>query len=327
MILPYPLRLLCLCLAAFFVFHLVLGLAAMLAAPLAIRRAERIRSQTAARLLLYLRLLPLAGSVFLVAGVCVPSYLWFEPEGDGEQIGAWCLAAAFLAVTIWAISIARGLRATVRSFRYVDRCRRYSRKMHLGGEPVPVWVVEGAPGCLVLAGIFRPRVFVSRAVLDALSVPQLSAALRHERAHRISRDNLKRLFLLLTPDVLPFSRCFRAIEGGWAKFAEWAADDGAVAGDSRRSLSLAAALVRVARLNPASPLPIPLVTSLLGGGMDLLVRVDRLLREAPPREAPPRGTPVLAAGAIAGALALAVAGMLQPATLHAAHRLLEELMH
>jgi len=330
MTLLYPLRLLCLCLATFFLVHLALGLATWLLAPAAIRLARRLHPGTAARLLLGLRLFPMAGSVLLVAGLCVPSYLWLEPRAAAEEAGFACLAAALMAGAIWAISIARALRASARSLRYIRRCRRLGRPTHLLGELSPVWVIpvkgiDDAPLSLVLAGIVRPRVFVSRVVVDALSTEQLAAALRHERAHRTSRDNLKRLLLLLAPDLFPFSRRFAALERAWVKFAEWAADDGAVAGDPLRSLSLAAALVRVARLSPA-PQSSLLVTCLLDHHADLSARVERLLRAVPPDEESARAIPIVAASATVAAIVSAIVAMLQPATLDTAHRLLEHLM-
>jgi Zn-dependent protease with chaperone function len=325
MILPYPLRLLSLCLATFFLVHLILGLAALLLTPAAIRLAGRIRPCRAARLLLGWRLFPLGGSVFLVAGLCVPSFLWLEPKSAAEEVGPACLAAGMLAVALWGISVARGLGAIARSSRYVDRCLRSGHRTYLAGEVSPVWVIEDPAGCLVLAGIVHPRVILSRSVVNTLSAGQLSAALLHERAHQRSRDNLKRLLLLLAPDVLPFWRCFGALERGWTKFAEWAADDGAVGGDSGRSLSLAAALVRVARLGPARQAS-PLVTCLVDDRADLSARVDRLLHVAPPGEAG-RAVALLMAGACMAAISSGVAVMLQPGTLHFAHRFLERLIH
>ena len=116
--------------------------------------------------------------------------------------------------------------------------------------------------------------------MNALPAEQLAAALRHEEAHRVSRDNLKRLLLLLTPGLLPGLHGFHAIERGWARFTEWAADDEAVAGDAHLSLYLAAALVRIARMGGA-PAPSPLATSFLGDSRELSARVDRLLSPAP----------------------------------------------
>jgi Zn-dependent protease with chaperone function len=158
--------------------------------------------------------------------------------------------------------------------------------------------------------------------MSALSPRELAAALRHERAHQISRDNLKRLFLLLTPGILPFFRGYEALERGWSKFTEWAADDTAVAGSSRRSLALAAALVRIARMG-ASPQPTPLMTSLLGGAQDLSARVDRLLHSTPQ---PERKAPVLIGSASLLLSCSLVAVVLQPSTFHSVHRILEHLI-
>src|SRR5207245_1096054 len=100
---------------------------------------------------------------------------------------------------------------------------------------------------------------------------------------------LKHLAMLLAPEALPFFRGFGALERGWARFTEWAADDRAVAGDSRRSLSLAAALVRVTRIGGIThptPLVAPIVSPLMADSNDLSKRVERLLRPAPPREDP-----------------------------------------
>ncbi len=115
------------------------------------------------------------------------------------------------------------------------------------------------------------------------------------------------------------------MEHGWARFTEWAADDAAVGGNHRRSLSLASALVRVARLGTAWQ-PSTLMTLLLADSQDLPARVERLLRAAPAREKSGRVTPVFLASAAllpAGCLA---AAMLQPATLQVVHRLLEHLI-
>jgi len=112
-------------------------------------------------------------------------------------------------------------------------------------------------------------------VLRSLSAQELLLALHHENAHRISRDNLKRLFLLLAPPPIPFFRGLASLERCCGKFSEWAADDEAVRGDSHRALSLAAALLRVARMGAAPQLSF-LHTSLCAGDQDLSARVERL---------------------------------------------------
>jgi len=303
---PYLLRLLCLCLAAFFLLHLLFALAVSAIAPAAIRRAERMRARAGARLLLVLRLLPagLAGTV--VAAICAPSYLWLEPEKTAEQVGLVFLLAALAGGSICMSAAVRALRAAIRSTRYLRDCPR---------------LIESEAPVLMLAGVLRPRLVVSRGVVGALEPEQLSVALRHEWAHRISHDNLKRLLLLAMPDVLPLGHGLRSMDRAWARMAEWAADDRAVGGSSRRSLALAGALVRVARMGQAAQ-PAPLATSLLADGKDLAARVDRLLHPAL-RTEDSRGWLLPGVFLAAGLTAMA----LQPSTLRAAHRLLEILVH
>jgi len=125
----------------------------------------------------------------------------------------------------------------------------------------------------------------------------------------------------LSPGLLPGIHGFGALERAWSRVTEWSADDRAVAGNPERSLSLAAALVRVARLGGATP---AMMTSLLGDRADLAIRVDRLLRGPAITEKPTITMTTwfaLAAAILASGLAI-----LQPATLSTVHRLLESLV-
>lgn len=324
MMTPYLLRLFCLCLAVFFVIHSGAGLVAALIGPAAVRTAGRMRPRSAARFLLALRLLPALLALFVVAGLCVPSYLWLETEKSVEEVGAGCLAAAVLAAILWTMSTVRGVRGAARSFRYARSCENLGRLSTQAESHAPVWIMDARQPFLALLGVFRSRVVISSPAVRALSAGQLNAALRHEDAHRVSRDNLKRLVMLLSPHLLPGLHGFDAIERGWARYSEWAADDVAAAGDAHRSLDLAAALVRIARMGvPAAPPP--LATLFLGDTREISQRVDRLLSLAPRAPAGPRSVVgvftalVLAAGS--------AACMLHPATLESAHRIIEQLIH
>ena len=324
MMAPYLLRLLCLCLAAFFVIHSVVGVAVAAAGGAAVRAARRMRPRSAGRFLLALRLLPAALGLIVVGGLCVPSYLWLEPESNAEELGAGCLAAAMLAAAVCGISMARGLRAAFRSARHARGCERLGRLSKLAGWQRPVRIVDVHAPLLAMVGVVRSRVVISKPVIDALSAGQLAAALRHEEAHRVSRDNLKRLLLVLAPGLLPGFDGFGAIERGWARFTEWAADDEAAAGDAHLSLALAAALVRMARMGGHPP-PVRLATSFLGDSREISARVDRLLGPVPAAPAR-RGNSASVAAGLALAAACA-ASMLHPATLQTAHRIIEELIH
>ena len=308
MTVPYLLRLICLCLASFFLLHLaVAGFLAALAGR-AVRLAERMAADRAARLLLALRLLPPGLAAILVGGICVPSYLWLEPDATAEHVGWPCLAAALLGGWICAAGLARAARAAVRSNLYLRRCRT---------------VADSNAPLVLLAGVFRPRLVVSRGVRRALAPEQLAAAVRHESAHRVSHDNLKRLLLVAAPGIVPFGCGLRELERGWARMAEWAADDRAAAGSTRRSLALAGALVRVARMGTQAQTAPELVTSLMADAGDLEARVERLLNPRTPARASRSRRWRMALAAGAGA---AIAVALQPGTFYAAHSLLEELM-
>ena len=326
MIVPYLLRLFCLCLAAFFVVHSVVGLAVGAAGSAAVRAAGHMRPRAAGRFLLTLRLLPAALALFVVIGLCVPSYLWLEPETNTEELGSGCLAAAFLAAGLWTMSAVRVARAAVQSARHGRGFRRLRRSTSRSNSRLPIWILDTPAPLLALVGVLRSRIVVSRPVMHALSAGQLAAALRHEEAHQASHDNLKRLLLLLAPGLLPGVRGFHAIERGWARFTEWAADDDAVAGNPHLSVSLASALVRIARMGGV-PLPSPLATSFLADSSEISVRGNRLLNPLP---APPvrRNSAAMAIRAALAALTVGcTVSMLHPATLESAHRIIEQLIH
>jgi len=317
----YLLKLLWMSLASFFLVHLATGLLVWGIAPCAIRAADRMRASSASRFLLAVRLFPCAFSVSVVLALCVPSYLWLEPDVASEEMSLPCFAAAILCAAVWTISLMRSAWAAGRSLRYLRHCRNSAWKLDSPAYPVRGWVIDDNCNSIELAGIFRPRVVVGRQILGALTHEQFDAAMRHEWAHAVSLDNLKKLLILLVPDVLPFVRAgFAELDRSWARFAEWAADDRAAAGDPWRSLSLAAALVAVARMGVAPRMAL-LTTSLVAQPEELSVRVNRLLEVRPETKSSRRRTRLI--GAALTLVALFVAIGLGPTTLYAVHELLE----
>jgi len=305
----YLVKLACFSLATFFAVNVAAGAVVSLLTSWSIRLAERMRAQTAARFLFAIRMAPAALGVAAVFGLCVPSYLWFEPEVASEQIGALCLAASIAALLI-------GIRATLRAGHALEKSRAYLASCRAGGSAEVVAgqtaLVVSAPRTTALAGVFRPTVVLSRDVLETLSPEQLDAVMSHERSHAVTRDNLKRLALLLAPGVFSLAR----LEQAWRRYAEWAADDLAVAQNRRRSIALAEALVRVARMGSHNEAP--LATSLLGE--DLEARVERLLNGESPRRPLPWK-------ACTAAAVVSTAILLRPSTFDLVHRALETLTH
>jgi len=323
--LPYTVRLLCLCCASFFLIHMALALAARLSAGTAVRLAEHMKPQAAARLLFALRLLPLLLSLIALFA-CVASYIGYEPEATGEKVGLFCVIMAVLGIALWAPVLKRVIGAVRGTNRYLSECERRGRKISVPGETSPALLVSDKTPVMAVAGIFRPRLLISRRVMRGLSAEQREAALRHEHAHCASGDNLKRLLILLAPDAVPFVTTFGALERAWSKFTEWAADDEATAGDSQRALSLASALVRVAKMG-ARPRNSILSCSLVGGSRELSERVDRLLRPQPRPDKPVKEIVRLLTGAGALVASAVAVVLLWPSSLSIVHQALERLVH
>src|SRR5580698_4159262 len=98
----YFTRLLLLSSAVFFLLQVTMAAVIAWLTPRALRRATSMAPQHAARFLLMLRLLPAALSALLVAILCVPGYLLFEPRAASEEVSIACAAAAFFGAAILA---------------------------------------------------------------------------------------------------------------------------------------------------------------------------------------------------------------------------------
>ncbi len=325
MVLPYYLRLLCLCFATFFVVHALSWLAVRSLAGAAVRLAESMRPRLASKLLFGLRMSPSALTLFIVVGFCIPSYVWLEPDISGERVGISCLLTALLGAAVWLVALLRGFSSVALTARYMRGCQKNGVTTTVGLDSARAVVLNDDAPLMAVAGVVHPYLVVSQSVMNALSDEQKEAAFRHETAHRISRDNLKKFLFLLAPDILPFMSGLSKLERGWSRFTEWAADDQAVDGDPQRALSLASALVKVAKMG-VHPAPSYLLSSLVDDDRELATRVDRLLREPAYAEKPLE--PIVAFARNAALLIAGVAAtvLLWPGSLGGVHQLLEHLV-
>jgi hypothetical protein len=265
---------------------------------------------------------PAAVSTAIVFGLLVPAFWLFEPraavEEPGLLLGAFVLVAGAL--------VASGLyRVVVASYetRRLERRWRRAAGSATSGLPIRAFYVPSAMPLAALVGVVRPRLFVSEPFLAALSEGERSAVLDHEAAHRVSLDNLKRTLMRLAPDWLAFFPVGRDIEAAWAMAAEDEADDHAVGTDRARSLDLAGALLKAARLTPVRCAP----ASNLYDGATVARRVSRLLGDEPvgrisSRRLEPRVAGVVALAVLAAALLSGHALQAAYATTEAAIRLL-----
>ena len=246
------------------------------------RRSRPLSPRSAANLLYALRVSPLVLAVFLVIGLCVPSFLWFEPHTTGETLGAVpiLLALAFMAFAV--LSVWRAWSAYARTKRSIHDWMAGAAPLAGRSEAVCVRVVNDAPP-LALAGIGKPALVVSAAAAASLNARELSRAVEHELAHLRARDNLKKL--LLHACAFPF---MKSLERAWLEAVEYSADSAAVH-DEAEALDLAAALVKISRLTGCGALP-ELASGFVEGPRSLLqARVQRLIEwQAVPVSTVPR---------------------------------------
>ena len=235
------------------------------------RRAERRAPAVCAAALFRLRVLPLTVALPGAFGIVLPLFIWFEPRETHERIPVTLVASALFALALLTRAVwraARGLSAT----RALSRAWR-AKGQRLDGyqAPLPVFAIDEPFPVVAVVGVRRPVLFIATRVLAECSDDQVRAMILHECAHIDARDNLKRLLLRACPDFSPG----RQLDEGWNRASEEAADAAAATRVPALTVSLAEALVRVARLAPVTRLDAPVSAFYPGGSVE--ARVRRLL--------------------------------------------------
>ncbi len=192
---------------------------------------------------------------------------------EGFDLTLTTLAAIALAVV--GSAVVRGAIAWRGAARRTADWMRASRPLALAGTSMPAFAVDTDAPLMALVGVIRPRLLITRPVLEALTDEELNAGVAHELSHWRAWDNLKRLAMRATPDILFATSAARSLERRWAAASEHAADRSA--GDSgRERCALASALVKVARMTPSPSHATEPISALVDGG-DITARVQRLL--------------------------------------------------
>jgi Zn-dependent protease with chaperone function len=244
-----------------------------------------------------LRMLPFVSAISVTAGMTVPSFLVFEPRSIHEQLGAIPIVLATVGFAFLLLGLGRSIAALDRASRIIYSWTRNAQRFE---SESPVFVLQGSEDrpAMTAAGIFRPKVLLSRAAASLLTANELRAALKHEFAHLRRRDNFRKLCV----QCAPFPG-MRELEGAWLEAAEMAADDRAV-NNAGEALDLASALIKLSRVIPLSPPP-ELTAALIHSPASLTeARVKRLV--AWKECSPPSGQPDIRYGLSAGAVALSL---------------------
>jgi beta-lactamase regulating signal transducer with metallopeptidase domain len=209
-----------------------------------------------------------------------------------------------------AVALLGGAMACARVRRGVRALRALGGAPRLAEASAPDAVVLDVDAPLsVAAGWWRPRVMLSRGLLEVLTPAQREAVLAHERAHARRRDALRALVAeLASMGHLPCIR--RRLRAALRLATERACDEEAARRTGDR-LDVAEALLAVERASADSG---ELAASLPSfGGSDLAARVRRLVEPAP---APPPPTRRLLPATVAVVTAVILAEPLHHVTEH-----------
>lgn len=263
-------------------------------------RAAPAAPQDRAAFLFHVRLLPIVASL-LWAALAMSSFFLFEPRRTDERTGVMLMACAAFGAVLIISAAARLIVTLARHRRIVSGWLASATPVQLPGVSIPAVVVEAAFPIVGIVGVFRPKLVIARAVLDACTDEELRAVLDHESRHITRRDNLRRTLLLALPDPLGWLPVGREIDLAWHEATEEVADEapGYERGDAGR-VALASALICVAKLVPSGQPTADIPASALYRGEPLERRVRRLLDPIPPRPRAPRHYQWLALGGVIG---------------------------
>jgi len=237
------------------------------------------RVQMSANELLVLRLLPFAGGSLLALTVALPAFVSSEPAQEFEDAGPLLLALAALALAVVGAGACRAWRASVATARLLKSFGPMVESLIVAGQRVTI--VDSQPPLVAVVGGWRPRIVASRNILDACTQEEFSQVIAHERAHLDTRDNLKLLLLLSSPDPLAWHPCRIALVQLWRQTAEREADERAAGEDRHKRLALASALIKVARLSAATVASVPTLSMSVAQD-DVESRVRSLLATSTP---------------------------------------------
>lgn len=307
--------------SVFVIVYGVLSLAVGLCWRAGRGREQRHPVRPNADLLLAWRMFPLITATVITAAFIVPSFLLLEPRAIDEPLGGIALALGLCAAGLGIFGVGNAFVALSRVSRAVARWTRAAQPIE---SCAPVLVLRVSAGvsatsrpamnepamnhpaitlpAMTVAGIVRPKVFLSSSAEAVLTAGELQMALNHEVAHVRRRDNLKKLLL----------RCvafpgMAGLEAAWLEATEMAADDAAVSNASE-ALDLAAALIKLSRLEPVEwrSVAVDLTAALVHGSASVTsARIERLIAWSGDRLASPKTfSPWYGLGAAAATVAV-----------------------
>jgi Zn-dependent protease with chaperone function len=240
---------------------------------------RRWAAGTRAEILFAMRVGPPSVALICVAAFLVPSYLAYEPYSTGEFVSNKLATLAMFSAVGIVLALWRGFRSWRATRSLSAGWLRIATPITLSQTKIPTFRLPHSFPIIAVVGTLRPRLFIAERVLESLSQEELMAAIAHECGHLAARDNLKRMLMRASRDLLTIVPCGRSIDRAWAENAESAADEHAALRGPAQALNLASALIGIARMVPAGARPsMPSGAFILGDQTNgVMGRVNRLL--------------------------------------------------
>lgn len=265
--------------ALFFVINLLASALTATMWRVVSSKANRWSAEKCARISFALRILPTIFAFVFVAAFFLPAYLLFEAYSTNEVVTIKLALPALISAAGVSFAIFRVFGAWWMTRRLVANWLKLSEPITIENIAIPVYCISHPFPVIAVVGAFRPRMFVARQIFDSLSDEEFQAAIAHEYGHLVAYDNFKRILLRICRDLLIVS-CGRKLDRAWTETSEASADEYAAhSGGDATALSLASALVKVARIVPQGASPAMPVGAFLVEAQtaDITYRVRRLL--------------------------------------------------
>ena len=269
-----------LCFAVFFVLNLLASALTATAWRVLSPKSNQWSSVKCARISFALRISPTIFAFIFVSLFVLPAYLLFEPYSPKDGVTLKLALPALISAFGVCFAIFRVFGAWWITRQLVADWLKFSEQISVRNISIPVYCIQHSFPVIAVVGAFRPKMFVARQIFDSLSDEEFQAAIAHEYAHLVARDNFKRIMLRVCRDLLLVS-CGSKLDHIWAEVSEAAADEHAAqTGGNETALSLASALVKVARIVPKGASPVMPVGAFLVETQtgDINFRVRRLLQ-------------------------------------------------
>lgn len=199
----------------------------------------------------------------------LPHICLTNPLISGSETSPWYLAAA-LTVVLACFLVAQGAR--------LYKLAQLKAALRCAGEEggADHTLIHWRKPAAITIGFWRPKIFLSRSLAQALSPGQLQVILAHEQSHVRHRDPLRQ-YLGRALSLLYLARTRQRILEDWALATEQACDEEAAQKTGDRLL-VAETIVAVERLLHRSQRELePLAVGFIGSNSAL--RIEALLTE------------------------------------------------